>query len=286
MKICVTGASGSIGSALAERLYRTQHKDLLFVDQDETGIFYLSAVLRGANCRVGDIVNKKRMEKFFKEFKPDVIYHCAAYKHVPVMEKQKEEAIENNIYGTKNLIELAIKYKVKKFVLISTDKAVNPTTVMGKTKRICEQMCLAQKSKTKFVIVRFGNVLYSRGSVLPTFEEKIKQKKAIEITSKDMERYFIKMQNAISLILEAGKGKNRELYIWDMGKQKKIVEMAQDLMKKMGKKTKIIYTKPRGGEKFSEELFNEGEHPIKKGKLFVAQLPYQKINLKKLIKKI
>ena len=184
----------------------------MLIDQDETGIYYLSAVLRGADCLVGDIVNKKRLEKRFKDFRPDIVYHCAAYKHVPVMERQKEEAIENNIYGTKNLIELSIKYGVKKFVLLSTDKAVNPTTVMGKTKRICEQLCLSQKAKTKFVIVRFGNVLYSRGSVMPVFEEKIRQKKAIEITSKEMERYFIKMQDAIDLIIGASKGKDKEVH--------------------------------------------------------------------------
>ena len=287
MKILISGASGSIGSALAERIYRKQHSDLTLIDQNETGIFYLQGVLRGADCLVGDVTNKERMEALFKKFKPELVFHCAAYKHVPVMEKQKEEAIENNVYGTQNIIDLSVKYGVKKFVLISTDKAVNPVSVMGKTKRICEQMCCAQKGKTEFVIVRFGNVLSSRGSVSEIFKSNIDRNIPIEITSEKMERYFIKMQDALTLILEAAKkGKNREVWIWDMGKQIKIIDLALKFMVEVKKRVKINFTEPRSGEKFSEELFNEGEIPKKRGKIFVVQLPYKEINLSELIQTI
>ncbi len=287
MRICITGAGGSIGSALAERIYRKQHKDLVLIDQDETAIFYLQGVLREADCLVGDITNKKRMESLFKSFKPQVVYHCAAYKHVPVMEKQKAEAIANNIYGTKNVIDLSIRHKVKRFVFISTDKAAEPISVMGKTKRICEQMCCAQQSKTKFTIVRFGNVLSSRGSVSEIFRERISQGKSIEITHPEMERYFIKMQDALTLILEAAKnGKDKELMVWDMGDPIKIVDLAKSIMKEERKRVKIKFTKPRPGEKMREELFNEGEHPKKKGKILRVQFPYKEISLSQEIKKI
>jgi FlaA1/EpsC-like NDP-sugar epimerase len=286
MRIAITGSAGSIGSALAERIYRKQHKDLLLIDMDETGIFYISSVLRGADCLVSNITNKKRLFEIFKQYKPEIVFHCAAYKHVPLMEKQKDEAIENNIYGTKNVIEASIRYGVKKFIFVSTDKAVEPVSVMGKTKEIGEKMCCAQRSKTQFIIVRFGNVLYSRGSVIPTFEKIIAENGTIEVTSPSMERYFIKMQDALTLILKAAEGKDKQLFVWDMGKPKLMIDVARELVEKSGKKIKIVITEPRPGEKTSEKLFNEWEKPIKKGKLFVTQLPYKKIDLKKLIKKI
>lgn len=286
-KILITGAAGSVGSALATRIYQQKPKELILLDQDETGIFYIHGILRGAYCLVGDIINKKFLTGIFKKFRPDIVFHCAAYKHVPIMEKQKEEAIDNNIYGTQNLIRVATKYGVKKFILISTDKAVNPINVMGKTKKVCELMCCAQTGKTEFVIARFGNVLASRGSVSEIFKKNIELGKQIEVTSPDMERYFIKMQDALTLILTAAeKGKNRELFVWDMGSPIKIVDLAINFMKETKRRVKIVFTEPRDGEKLKEELFNKDEKPIKRGKIFVVQLPFKKISLKRLIKNI
>jgi FlaA1/EpsC-like NDP-sugar epimerase len=286
-KILITGSCGSIGSALATRIYQAEPKQLVLLDQDETGIFYIQGILREAECLVGDIMNKKSIDRIFKKYKPDIVFHVAAYKHVPLMEKQKEEAIENNVYGTKNIIDASLKNGVKKFVFISTDKAVNPISTYGKTKRIGELMCLSQRGKTHFVIARFGNVKRTRGSVIEIFENKIKEGKPIEITHPDMDRYFIEMQDALTLIITAAeKGRNRELYVWDMGKPTKIINLAKSIIKKSGKRIKIIYGKPRNGEKMSEELFFENEKPIGKGDILIARLPYQKINLSKLIKNI
>jgi FlaA1/EpsC-like NDP-sugar epimerase len=286
-KILITGGCGSVGSALAMRIYQMQPKELVLIDQDETGIFYTSSLLRGATCLVGDITNKKRIESIFKKYKPEIVFHCAAYKHVPVMEEQKEEAIYNNIYGTKTVADLAIKYGTKKFVFLSTDKAVNPNNVMGKTKRVCEQYLCSLKEKTKFVIIRFGNVWASRGSVAMIFENKIRNNETIEITDPKMERYFIKMQNALTLMIKgAEEGLDNELYVWDMGKPVTIMKLADDMIKKSGKKIKTVITQPRPGESLSEELFFDDEKPKKRGNIFIAKLPYIKINLNALIKKI
>lgn len=286
-KILITGAVGSIGSALAMRVYQKKPpKELILVDQDETGIFYISSVMRGAHCLVGDVTRKDRMEKIFAKYKPDIVYHCAAYKHVHVMELQKEEAIENNIFGTKNIIDLSNEYGAKKFVLLSTDKAVNPSSVMGSTKRVCEQLCLSQDTKCKFVIVRFGNVIRSRGSVIEIFEKAISEGKVLEITHPGMERYFITMQNAVDLLLEASKGKNRQLYIWDMDKPRKIVDVAEELCKEHKVSPGIRFTGLRPGEKLSEELFYPWEKLIPKGKYSIANLDHEEIDLNKLISEI
>jgi len=286
-KVLITGASGSIGSALAMRIYQMKPKELILLDQDETGIFYTSGLLRGATCLVGDITNKKRIDGIFKKFRPDIVFHCAAYKHVSVMEEQKEEAIYNNIYGTKVVAEASMKYGVKKFIFLSTDKAVNPSSVMGKTKRVCEQYLCSLKEKTKFVIIRFGNVWASRGSVAMIFENKIRNNETIEITDPRMERYFIKMQDCLTLMIEgAEKGKDKELWVWDMGKPIKIIDLAKNIIKKSGKKIKTIITEPRPGERISEELFFKDEKPKKIGNIFVAKLPYKKISLNNLIKEI
>lgn len=285
-KILITGAAGSIGSALAMRLYQKKPKELTLVDQDETGIFYISGLMRGAHCLVGDITNKDSMAKIIGTRVPDIIFHCAAYKHVPIMELQREEAIKNNVYGTKNMIELAREYGSKKFVFLSTDKAVNPSSVMGKTKRICEQLCLSQDSDCDYIIVRFGNVIRSRGSVMEIFEKNIKEGKPVEITHPDMERYFITMQDAVNLLLEACNGTNRQLFIWNMGKPKSIVELANAIAKENKTKVKIKYVGLRPGEKLSEEISYPEEHLIDHGSYSVADLHYQSINLEELIKLI
>lgn len=287
LKILVTGSAGSVGSALAMRIYQMKPKELVLLDQDETGIYYISAIIRGAHCLVGDITNKKRINSIFKKFKPDIVFHCAAYKHIPVMEYQKEEAVHNNIYGTKIVAEAAIKNGVKKFVFLSTDKAVNPSSVMGKTKRICEQYLCSLNTKTKFIIVRFGNVWASRGSIASVFENKIGNNETLEITDPEMERYFIKMQDALTLMIKAAEiGNHRDLFVWDMGHPIKIINLAGKMIKESGKKIKIKITQPNRGEKMSEELFYPDEKFIKKGKIFIARLPNKKINLKDLIKTI
>jgi FlaA1/EpsC-like NDP-sugar epimerase len=286
-KILITGGCGSVGSALAMRIYQMKPKELILVDQDETGIFYSSGLLRGAHCLVGDITNRKRMRDIFEKFKPDIVFHCAAYKHVPIMEEQKDEAIYNNIYGTRVVAEEAIKNGVKKFVFLSTDKAVNPEGVMGKTKRVCEQYITSLKEKTKFTIIRFGNVWASRGSVAMIFENKIRNNETIEITDPKMERYFIKMQEALTLMItSAEKGMDKELWVWDMGKPINIMGLANDMIKKSGKKIKTKITEPRPGERISEELFFKDEKPQKRGKFLIAKLPYKEININKLIKQI
>jgi FlaA1/EpsC-like NDP-sugar epimerase len=285
-KILVTGAAGSIGSALAMRLYKMKPKELILVDQDETGIFYISGVMRGAHCLVGDVTNKESIARIFEQYRPEIVFHCAAYKHVPIMELQKEEAIENNVYGTRNIIELAHEYGARKFVLLSTDKAVNPSSVMGKTKRICELMCLAQDSGCDYIIVRFGNVTRSRGSVVETFEKLIKEGKPLEITHPDMSRYFISMQDAVSILLKASQGNNRELYVWNMHDPIKITDLAKNLCEKEGKEPNIKFCGLRPGEKISEELFYPDEKPKKRGKYFVVQLKSELIDLNNLINEI
>lgn len=285
-RILVTGAAGSIGSALAMRLYQMKPKELTLIDQDETGIFYISGLMRGAHCLVGDITNKETMARIIGTRLPNIIFHCAAYKHVPIMELQKEEAIENNIYGTKNMIELSHEFGVRKFIFLSTDKAVNPSSVMGKTKRICEQMCLAQDSGCDYIIVRFGNVLRSRGSVVETFEKKIANGETLEITHPDMERYFLSMQDAVDLLLEASNGNNRQLYVWNMGKPIKITDLAKSIAKDNHTRAKIKFVGLRPGEKLSEELTYPEENLISRGDYSVADLPYGAINLDELIKQI
>ena len=239
------------------------------------------------------------MDKIFNEFKPEFVFHAAAYKHVPMMEDNPSEAVFNNIYGTKVIADLSVKYGVKKFVMISTDKAVNPTNVMGCSKRICEIYVQSldhelkvrrlidpnSKSETQFVTTRFGNVLGSNGSVIPLFREQIKNGGPVTVTDKNIVRYFMLIPEACKLVLEAGtKGNGGEIFVFDMGKPLRIAELAQRMINLSGaKNVKIEYTGLREGEKLYEEVLNDKEKtkPTFHEKIRIAQVQlydYEKIN--------
>ena len=217
-----------------------------------------------AETVVTSICKKERMEKLIAEFRPDYIFHAAAYKHVPMMEDNPVEAVQNNIYGTKVIADLADKYGVKKFVMVSTDKAVNPTNVMGCSKRICEiyVQSLNKKSKTQFVTTRFGNVLGSNGSVIPLFKEQIRHGGPVTVTDKNIVRYFMLISEACKLVLEAGtKGNGGEIFVFDMGKPVRIADLAERMIQLSGaKNVKIEYTGLREGEKLYEEVLNNKEN--------------------------
>ena len=275
-KILITGAAGSIGSVLARKIAEYNPSKLLLLDQDETGIFEISEEIKNSEPFVADVTNRERINEIFMENEPDIVFHSAAYKHVPLMERQIKEAVRNNIFGTENVAEASIRNKVDKFIFISTDKAINPISVYGATKRIGEMICssLNDKNKTKFISVRFGNVISSRGSVIPTFEKQIAKGGPITVTHPDMERYFMSMEEAIDLIIKAAKlGKGGEIFILDMGKQIKIIDLAKKMITESGKNIEIVFTEPRPGEKLSEELLNGTEIPTEYEKIFIAKLP-------------
>ena len=273
--ILVTGAAGSIGSELVRQICKYSPKKIILLDQAETPLFYIEQELfekfRNIDTSVviGDICNLKRMENVFETFKPEVVYHAAAYKHVPMMENNPSEAIMVNVNGTKTIADLSVKHNVEKFVMVSTDKAVNPTNVMGASKRIAEiyTQSLSKNSNTKFITTRFGNVLGSNGSVIPLFRKQIEKGGPITITDPDVTRYFMTIPEACQLVLEAGViGNGGEIFIFDMGKSVKIVDLAKKMIMlsrlTLGKDIQIIYTGLRPGEKLYEELLNNKENTI------------------------
>ena len=273
--ILITGAAGSIGSELTRQIAQFSPKKIILLDQAETPLFHLDIEIlekfRTCNFEVviGDIRNKERMNRLFGHFKPEHVYHAAAYKHVPMMENNPSEAILTNVEGTKVVADLSIKHGVEKFVMISTDKAVNPTSVMGASKRIAEiyVQSLNKLNKTKFITTRFGNVLGSSGSVIPLFKEQIDKGGPITITDPNVTRYFMTIPEACRLVLEAGSmGKGGEIFIFDMGKSVKIVDLAKKMIQlsglTLGKDIQIIYTGLRPGEKLYEELLNDKENTL------------------------
>jgi FlaA1/EpsC-like NDP-sugar epimerase len=286
-KVLVTGAAGSIGSELCRQIARFSPDSLVLVDQDETGIFWISRELQESfphlklNSFVADIRDEQKIRSILKAQKPNIIFHAAAYKHVPLMEAQADEAVKNNIFGTRVVAELAIEHGVEKFVFISTDKAVNPTSTMGATKRVGEMICqmLNSKNSTKFVSVRFGNVLDSRGSVIPIFREQIKKGGPVTVTHPDMQRYFMSTPEACLLVLEAGAiGEGSEVFVLDMGKAIKIVDLAKEMIRLSGYEPDtdipIVFTGERAGEKFFEDTLTveEGTAATKNEKIFIAKL--------------
>ncbi len=284
-KVLITGAAGSIGSELCRQVAKFGPSQLFLLDQDETGIFNISEELkdRFQNLKiislVMDIVDKIKIDQIFHDLRPEIVFHAAAYKHVPLMESEPEEAVKNNVFGTKILVEAAIKEGVEKFIFISTDKAINPASIMGATKRIGEMICQTFSNGSKFVSVRFGNVLDSRGSVIPIFREKIKKREAIEITHPEMKRYFMTTPEACLLVLQAGAmGQGGEVFVLDMGKPIKIIDLAKELIRLSGlepdKDIPIVFTKPRPGEKFFEEILSaeEGVLATKNKKIFISRL--------------
>ncbi|WP_169788142.1 polysaccharide biosynthesis protein [Rufibacter tibetensis] len=276
--ILVTGAAGSIGSELVRQLIKFKPKQLILLDQAESPLYDLELELTELYVKLhfevvlGDICNKARMEAVFRTFRPELVFHCAAYKHVPVMEENPTESLTTNILGTKVLADLAVKYQTQKFVLLSTDKAVNPTSVMGASKRLCEMYVQAMdhylrdsgNKRTRFITTRFGNVLGSTGSVIPRFRKQIEEGGPVTVTHPDISRYFMSIREACQLVLEAASmGTGGEIYIFDMGDSIKIVDLAKKMIKlsglTLGKDIQLVYTGLRPGEKLEEELFHENE---------------------------
>ncbi len=274
-RVLITGAAGSIGSEIMRQVASFNPYKLILVDQAETPLHDIRLELQDkwrnidAATIVADISNKTRMEAIFKEYKPQYIFHAAAYKHVPMMEDNVSESIQINVLGTKNVADLAVKYGAKKFVMISTDKAVNPTNVMGCSKRICEiyvqslakKLLKEDKSATQFITTRFGNVLGSNGSVIPRFRDQIQRGGPVTVTHPEIIRYFMTIPEACRLVLEAGSmGSGGEIYIFDMGKPVKIVDLAKRMISLSGRTdVKIEFTGLRHGEKLYEELLNVKE---------------------------
>ena len=274
-RVMITGAAGSIGSEIMRQVATFNPYKLILVDQAETPLHDIRLELMDkwrnldAETIVADIANQTRMEAIFEEFRPQYIFHAAAYKHVPMMEDNVSESIQTNVAGTRILADLAVKYKAEKFVMISTDKAVNPTNVMGCSKRICEiyVQSLAKKLQkegghvTQFITTRFGNVLGSNGSVIPRFKEQIRRGGPVTVTHPEIIRYFMTIPEACRLVLEAGSmGNGGEIYIFDMGKPVKIVDLAKRMISLSGRTdVKIEFTGLRHGEKLYEELLNVKE---------------------------
>ena len=299
-RILITGAAGSIGSEMARQVAKFNPADLILVDQAETPMhdmrLYMAHNHKDLHVEtiVTSICKQDRMEKIFAQFKPEYVFHAAAYKHVPMMEDNPAEAVQNNIYGTRVIADLAVKYGTKKFVMISTDKAVNPTNVMGCSKRICEIYCQSLNKKlweetqrtgkptTQFVTTRFGNVLGSNGSVIPIFKEQIKKGGPVMVTHKDIIRYFMLIPEACKLVLQAGTmGHGGEIYVFDMGKPVRIADLAQRMIDLSGANNiEIKYSGLRDGEKLYEEVLNDAEQtkPTSHPKIMVAQVreyPYE-----------
>jgi FlaA1/EpsC-like NDP-sugar epimerase len=273
--ILITGAAGSIGSELARQCAKFNPRMLVLLDQAESPLHELELEFNEKSLSfkhevvIGDVRNKERLQHVFKTFKPQIVFHAAAYKHVPMMENNPSESILTNILGTKTVADLAVENNVEKFVMISTDKAVNPTNVMGASKRIAEiyTQSLGKNSTTKFITTRFGNVLGSNGSVIPRFKKQIEQGGPITITHPDITRFFMTIPEACQLVLEAGcMGKGGEIFVFDMGKSVKIVDLARNMIKLSGLKEntdiKIIYTGLRPGEKLYEELLASSENTL------------------------
>ncbi len=275
-RILITGSAGSIGSEMVKQIAKYSPAELILIDSAETPQHDIRLMMAKqfpeikAETIVTTICSKSRMEHIFKTYLPDYVFHAAAYKHVPMMENNPCESIQNNVYGTKILADLAVKYGVKKFVMISTDKAVNPTNVMGCSKRICEIYVQSLnkavkegivKGETQFVTTRFGNVLGSNGSVIPLFKKQIKAGGPVTVTDPRIIRYFMLIPEACKLVLEAGtKGNGGEIFVFDMGKPVNIADMAQRMINLSGaKNVEIKYTGLRAGEKLYEEMLNEKE---------------------------
>ncbi len=284
--ILVTGAAGSIGREIAKQLTEFSYNKLLLLDQAESPLYelqmeFLEQHKNNVEYCIADVSDKERLKKIFDLYKIDYIFHAAAYKHVPLMEENPYEAIKVNIFGTKNLMDLAVEYQVEKFVMVSTDKAVNPTNVMGATKRVAELYAQHQNTlgKTKFVTTRFGNVLGSNGSVIPLFKKQIDKGGPLTVTHPEIIRYFMTIPEACNLVLEAGvMGNGGEIYVFDMGESVKIFDLAKNMIRLAGYKypeeINIVFTGLRPGEKLYEELLGDKEKtmPTYHEKIMIAIL--------------
>ena len=289
-RVLITGAAGSIGSEIMRQVAMFNPYQLILIDSAETPLHDLRLEIKNrwseleAKTLVANVTNKPRMESIFAEFRPEYVFHAAAYKHVPMMEDNVSEAIQNNVLGTRVLADLAVKYKVARFVMVSTDKAVNPSNVMGCSKRICEiyVQALARKiekdgsAPTQFITTRFGNVLGSNGSVIPLFRKQIAAGGPVTVTHPEIIRYFMTIPEACQLVLEAGSmGKSGEVYIFDMGQPVKIADLAKRMIQLSGRTdVKIEYTGLRHGEKLYEELLatRENTKPTSHDKIMIASV--------------
>jgi len=274
--VLITGAAGSIGSEMLRQLIKFEPKNLVLFDQAETPMYDIEMELReqkqcfNFQVMIGDISDPLRVEEVFKTFAPDIVFHAAAYKHVPMMENNPAEAIKTNVFGTQTIADMAVKYHTKKFVMVSTDKAVNPTNVMGASKRLAEiyiQSLNQETNTTAFITTRFGNVLGSNGSVIPRFKKQIEEGGPITVTHPQITRYFMTIPEACQLVLEAGTmGTGGEIFIFDMGKSVKIVDLAKKMIKlsglQLGKDIQINFTGLRPGEKLYEELLADKENTL------------------------
>ena len=292
--ILVTGAAGSIGSELARQIARRHYKKLILLDQAESAIYDVQQSIKATfaehlHCVVGDVRNFAFMQRIFDEYKPDLVFHAAAYKHVPLMEANPYESIQTNVLGSKIVADLCMRYGTKKMVMVSTDKAVNPTNVMGATKRMAEiyvSSCSC-KSDTSFIITRFGNVLGSNGSVIPLFEKQMAEGGPLTLTHPDITRFFMTIPEACQLVQEAGvMGKGGEIFVFDMGKSVKIIDLAKRMIKLKGYRypedidIKIVGLRP--GEKIYEELLANNENTVKTHhpKIMIAKVNHDELSLK------
>ena len=285
--ILITGAGGSIGSELSRQISKIRPKKIILLGRGENSIYEIHQELKEKFCDleyipvIADIRDRKRIDEIFARYKPQVVFHAAAHKHVPLMEAQPSEAVKNNIFGTKNIVEAADRFQVETVIMISTDKAVNPTSVMGATKRVAELIVqnMNAHSKTKYAVVRFGNVLGSRGSVIPLFKKQIAKGGPITITHPDMVRYFMTIPEATQLVLQAGAiAKGSEVFLLDMGEPVRIFDMAKDLVELHGlvpeQDIKFVFTGLRPGEKLYEELLTteEGAESTHHKKIYKATI--------------
>ena len=293
--VLVTGAGGSIGSELCRQISQAGAAKLILLGRGENSIYQIHQELlekypgKDYATVICDVRDRERLERVFAEYRPAVVFHAAAHKHVPLMEQQPEEAVKNNIFGTQNVAECADRYNCERFVLISTDKAVNPSSVMGATKRVAELVLLEinRRSQTSYAAVRFGNVLGSRGSVVPLFEKQIARGGPVTVTHPEMTRYFMTIPEAVQLVLEAGaQAEGGEVFLLDMGAPVKIMDLAKDLIElhelELGRDIQIAVTGLRPGEKLYEELLTaeEGAQKTKHEKIYTA--PLQPVDAKRL----
>lgn len=295
--VFVTGGAGSIGSELARQIAKHNPKKLITIDVNENDLYFLELELKrkyknlNLQSEICNIREQDKLEILFKRYAPNLVFHAAAHKHVPLMEHNPEEAIKNNIFGTKNVSEMAIKYGVERFVLISTDKAVNPTNIMGATKRACELVVeeMNKRSETKFMAVRFGNVLGSNGSVIPIFKKLISEGKNLTLTHPDITRYFMTIPEAAQLVIEAGAlGNGGELFILDMGAPIKIMDLAKTMIELSNAPVNIEIVGLRPGEKLYEELLYDVSKATKtdNNKIFITDIDRMNVDLEYHLEKL
>lgn len=284
--VLVTGGGGSIGSELCRQIAQHKPRQLLILDIYENNAYEIQQELLQKYPKldmavlIGSVRNQTRVEDIFREYRPDIVYHAAAHKHVPLMEESPNEAIKNNVFGTLNVAKAADAFGAKRFVLISTDKAVNPANIMGASKRICEMVIqnINERSKTEFVAVRFGNVLGSNGSVIPLFKKQIEQGGPVTVTHPDIIRYFMTIPEAVSLVLQAGAyARGGEIFVLDMGEPMKILDLARNLIQlsgyKVNEEIRIEFVGLRPGEKMYEELLlkEEGLQETANKRIFIGK---------------